>query len=67
MQMFVTTLPLHRKCPKTGAWLFDPNPQELVLDQIKRMSTAMLKITESLSKGELVPADAIAVITELGS
>lgn len=59
-------LPLHRVCPVSGAMIFDPSLSELALDQIKRMSTAMLKVTEAIGRGEAMPVDALAVMQELG-
>lgn len=59
-------LPPHRVCPNSGAMLFDPHPSKVALEQIKRISGAMLKVTEALAKGEAPPEDALTLMSELG-
>lgn len=58
--------PMHRVCPSSGAWIFDPPPTEAALDQIKLISNAMLKVAAAFSRGEAPPQDALNLMSELG-
>jgi hypothetical protein len=45
-------------------WLFHPGPEERALEQIQRVSGAMLKAAEAMNAGQLVPDDVLEVLRE---
>lgn len=59
-------LPAHRTCPNSGAMIFDPDPSLNVMEKIKKMSAAMVEVSEALARGEVPPQEALATMKELG-